>query len=360
MNRQTLETFLKQATTKPICKPYLPFLKMARDCFEQNPIISYWTLCYVVEAALKNHNKPSDDFRKFLLDIMSNLESEKKSRLDDSKFSNEKEAQTFIEEYGNKLIEKAEENDELLEKPETAYKLYLLASNIFQMFTVFVRDDAENAKRVKFCKWKAVECFKKKKELEENPELMKPKPIDDGDDTNESSDAGSNNPGTSSSIDSAPGQCPYPNQSFMPNICPYPSGNVACPTASESSSSILDSFDPLSPNANNGNDQVSQNTTTPPATPPTPFKNSNTIVTPTIDSNSNAGKNTSKTKAAEAAEQLDRLNQELASLNLSESDSKRAELLCESALYAIRANDLLTAVETLKQTLELLYKRAKK
>nr|XP_027201696.1 uncharacterized protein LOC113795688 [Dermatophagoides pteronyssinus] len=151
MDQQILETFLKQSTTKPIYKQYLPFMKLARDSFAQNPILTYWTLCYVVEAALKNQTKPTDDFRKFLLEIMSCLEKEKKSRIGD------------------------------------------------------------------------------------NSAASKPK-----------------------------------------------------------------------------DDRQIQ------------------------------------------------LEKELSSLTLSESDSKRAELLCESALYAIRANDLLTAVDTLKQTIELLYKRAKK
>ncbi|OTF73397.1 Vta1-like protein [Euroglyphus maynei] len=327
MDQQTLETFLKQSTTKPIYKQYLPFMKLARDCFQQNPIITYWTLCYVVEAALKNQTKPSDDFRKFLLEIMSSLEKEKKSRIGDNLFTNEKEAQKFIEEYGNKLVEKAEENEELMEKYDLAYKLYLSASNIFQMYTVFVRDDEENQKRIKFCKWRAVECFKKKKEQDENPA---PKPIDNDNDGGNSDDN---------------------NEQHQESSCPYPSG-TDCPYPSSSSSNATSL--PY-PSSNIGFSGSNDNNTQPAMDEPVDLIN--------LDEPSSSQLPTPAPRAASKPTTDDRqiqLAQELASLKLSESDSKRAELLCESALYAIRANDLLTAVETLKQTLELLYKRAKK
>lgn len=337
MDQQTLDTFLKQAATKPIYKPYLPLLKLARDCFKQNPIITYWTLCYVVEAALKNQTKPSDEFRKFLLDIMSCLEKEKKSRSNDTLFQNEKEAQSFIEEYGNKLIEKAEENDELLDKPDLAYKLYLSASNIFQMYSVFVRDDAENAKRVKFCKWKAVECFKKKKEAEEEP-LPKPSEFD-------SSDQQENEEGEADSGEGQPNPaaCPYPT-SGPGGICPYPSSsgsNIPYPPAPNDSGKV----DQLPDIPSFPSDESEQT----PSNPPVPAPRS-TVERPSPPEE----KKNEKSSTDVATEKL------LAALKLSDSDSKRAELLCESALYAIRANDLLTAVDTLKQTLDLLYKRARK
>ncbi|XP_027205166.1 vesicle trafficking 1 [Dermatophagoides pteronyssinus] len=342
MDQQILETFLKQSTTKPIYKQYLPFMKLARDSFAQNPILTYWTLCYVVEAALKNQTKPTDDFRKFLLEIMSCLEKEKKSRIGDNLFWNEKDAQKFIEEYGNKLVEKAEENEELMERYDLAYKLYLTASNIFQMYTVFVRDDEENIKRIKFCKWRAVECFKKKKEQDENPQ---PKFSDNVDD-----DAGNgSNAGGTSNDDhhesSSTSSCPYPSGSDRPyppasssSTLPYPSSNIG--------------FSGLN-DGNNNNAKSNVETAD--------LLNLNE---PTSSSSAQFPTPAPRAATAAASKPKDdrqiQLEKELSSLTLSESDSKRAELLCESALYAIRANDLLTAVDTLKQTIELLYKRAKK
>ncbi|KAH9528549.1 hypothetical protein DERF_002487, partial [Dermatophagoides farinae] len=338
MDQQTLDAFLKQSTTKPIYKQYLPFMKLARDCFVQNPIITYWTLCYVVEAALKNQTKPSDDFRKFLLEIMSCLEMEKKSRSStgDRLFLDEKEAQKFIEEYGNKLVEKAEENEELMEKYDLAYKLYLSASNIFQMYTVFVRDDEENLKRIKFCKWRAVECFKKKKEQDENPT---PKPEDN--------DIGGGGGGGGSD-----GSLGDNNEQHHESSCPYPSGGTS--TSSTSNTLPYPSNIGFSPGSNDYNNVHFNEPINP--IEPSPSSSSSSIQYPTPAPRAtptNAGSKPQDDRQKQLA-------QELASLQLSESDSKRAELLCESALYAIRANDLLTAVETLKQTLELLYKRARK
>lgn len=48
-----------------------------------------------------------------------------------------------------------------------------------------------------------------------------------------------------------------------------------------------------------------------------------------------------------------------ANLTLTDSENKKAELLCESALYAIRGGDILSAVTSLKQTLQMLQKAAR-
>lgn len=316
MDQQTLEDILKQGTTKPIYKPYLPFLKLARDCFAQNPIITYWTLCYVLETALKNHSKPSDDFRKFLSHLMVCLEKEKKARTGDSLFVGEAAAKTFIEEYGNKLVEKAEENEELLDRPDLAYKLYLTASTVFQMYDVFAHGNEENAKRVKFCKWRAVECFKKKKEQEENPQPPAP-PSEPEEENNEPEQS-------TSTMDDKPPAC----QPGDP-VCPYPNFG---------SNNNFPSFPSVSDDA---------------APKPEP-------VMPTNDKEEVESKTEIDPPAKPAEDYQDKLNKSLAALKLSKNDSHRAELLCESALYAIKSNDLLTAVETLKQTLDLLYKSARK
>ena len=46
-------------------------------------------------------------------------------------------------------------------------------------------------------------------------------------------------------------------------------------------------------------------------------------------------------------------------MSLTDSDIRKAELLCESALYAIKSNDLYDAVIGLQQSLQLIYKAAR-
>lgn len=53
-------------------------------------------------------------------------------------------------------------------------KLYVTASNVYQILSVFGVDTEENAKRIKYCKWKAVSTFKEAKN-----EPPPPPPCDD-------------------------------------------------------------------------------------------------------------------------------------------------------------------------------------
>lgn len=65
-------------------------------------------------------------------------------------------------------------------------------------------------------------------------------------------------------------------------------------------------------------------------------------------------------EAEKKPEEDDDANIDFANLSLSDSNLKKAELLCESALYAIQSKDILSAVTSLKQTMAVLLKGARK
>lgn len=69
MDPTVLESYIQQKQFKT----YVPFLKLARDSLSANPIISYWSLYYLLETAIKIKDQ-NDELRGFLTTLMSCLE----------------------------------------------------------------------------------------------------------------------------------------------------------------------------------------------------------------------------------------------------------------------------------------------
>lgn len=150
-------------------KSYLAFLKLARDCLEKSPIVSYWALYYIVEKSIedKQKNEIKDmEFRNALNTLVTLLETEKKVRGKGDDMFNETKAKKIIDNYGNQLLLKGDNEVEVGVCWKLAKKLYIAAYTTLQLLVLFGDNSELNSQRIKYCKFKAVSIEKEIRELD--------------------------------------------------------------------------------------------------------------------------------------------------------------------------------------------------
>lgn len=275
MDLETLDSLI----ANPHFKPYVAFLKQARDFSSKAPIIAYWSLYHVVSLSMAAPADQATVLRPYLAKLMTCLENEKKAHKDDPLFAKEENARAFIENYAQQLMTKAEGDAELEMATPVTLKLYVSASNLYQILSAFGPLSEEHAKLSKYCKWKAVTIAKEAKEGK--PANARP---------------------TQPSTPPPPAQPPSYEQHQSDN----------------EGDNNSDNFDPL-------------------VQPPPASSAVAPLEPPSIED----------------------LDFDPAALgNVTKSDLKKAELLCESSLYAIKENDVYTAVMNLRQTIQVLTRHA--
>lgn len=148
-------------------KPYLTFLKLARDCLATNPIVSYWSLFYVVEKCIEAQQKnevKDTNLTNTLNSLITTLETEKKVRGKEDDMFNETKSKKFLDDYGNQLLLKGDREVEIGVSWKLAKKLYIAAYTTFQLLVLFGDQSELNSQRIKYCKFKAVALDKEIKE----------------------------------------------------------------------------------------------------------------------------------------------------------------------------------------------------
>lgn len=150
-------------------KPYLAFLKLARDCLAKSPTVSYWALYYIVEKSIEDqqtHESKDMEFRNALDTLVTILEAEKKARGKDADMFNEAKAKTFIDNYGNQLLLKGDNEVGVGVCWKLAKKLYIAAYTTLQILALFGDNSELNSQRIKYCKFKAVTLDKEIREFD--------------------------------------------------------------------------------------------------------------------------------------------------------------------------------------------------
>jgi len=149
---QNVNTF---PAVPPSLKILQTFMRIASDLEKMDPTLGYWCRFYCVQNGLKIDSK-SKEAVSFLTSLMGWLEKEKKLRHDNETITNEMVGQAHVENYALQLFTKADNDDREGRASKNTSRLFLIASNLFEVLSVFGEIPEDIAKRVKYAKWKAI------------------------------------------------------------------------------------------------------------------------------------------------------------------------------------------------------------
>ncbi|XP_059048415.1 vacuolar protein sorting-associated protein VTA1 homolog [Achroia grisella] len=173
----------------PECPPSLKsiqhYLKTAAEHDTRDPVVAYWCRLHALQVGLKLTSKKTPEETKVLMALMDWLEEAKKINKDNEAVSNEVAAQAHLENYALKLFMYADKQDREQNYGKNVVKAFYTAGMIYDVLTTFGELTDEATQNRKYAKWKAAyihNCLK-------NGETPVPGPMqsEDGDQTNEGS-----------------------------------------------------------------------------------------------------------------------------------------------------------------------------
>lgn len=176
----------------PECPPSLKsiqhFLKTAAEHDTRDPIVAYWCRLHALQVGLKLTTKKTPEETKVLMAIMDWLEEAKKIFKDNEPISSEVVAQAHLENYALKLFLFADKQDQELNYGKNIVKAFYTAGVIYDVLTTFGDLTDEASQNRKYARWKAAyihNCLKNGETPVPGP--MQPENIneEDGESTND-------------------------------------------------------------------------------------------------------------------------------------------------------------------------------
>lgn len=143
----------------PECPPSLKsiqhFLKTAVEHDARDPIVAYWCRLHALQVGLKITTKKTPEETKVLMAIMDWLEEAKTIHKDNDAIGNEVAAQAHLENYALKLFLYADKQDREQNFGKNVVKAFYTAGMIYDVLCTFGDLTDEAAQNRKYAKWKA-------------------------------------------------------------------------------------------------------------------------------------------------------------------------------------------------------------
>ncbi|CAH0407632.1 unnamed protein product [Chilo suppressalis] len=143
----------------PDCPPSLKsiqhYLKTASEHDARDPVVAYWCRLHALQIGLKITTKKTPEETKVLMAIMDWLEEAKKIHKDNEAVSNEVAAQAHLENYALKLFLYADKQDREENFGKNVVKAFYTAGLIYDVLCTFGELTEEAAQNRKYAKWKA-------------------------------------------------------------------------------------------------------------------------------------------------------------------------------------------------------------
>lgn len=138
----------------PALKAIQPYMKIALEHDNRDPVIAYWCRLFSLQAGLKIDRKSKDSLA-FLTGIMDWLEKEKIRLSGNEAVFNEVVAQAHIENYALKLFLWADAEDRKGNFNKNVVKSFFTAGIIFDLLQTYGELTEEVSQQRKYSKWKA-------------------------------------------------------------------------------------------------------------------------------------------------------------------------------------------------------------
>ncbi|XP_045493723.1 vacuolar protein sorting-associated protein VTA1 homolog [Colias croceus] len=298
------------------------YLKTASEHDARDPVIAYWCRLHALQVGLKLTTKKTPEETKVLMAIMDWLEEAKKTNKDNDAVSNEVVAQAHLENYALKLFLFADKQDREQNYGKNVVKSFFLAGMIYDVLTTFGELTEEAAQNRKYAKWRAAHIHSALK----NGEMPEPPTPLAGE--GEQNDTGSLAEGGEGS---APAPAPTPAPTSFPQEFGF-SDNPSQPTIPTSFSNSL-------PDPNAALRAASQ-------LPPVPY-------TPDPNPGGFIPYDPSQQPQPTPPSTLYGDNSNLVA-QLSPEQIAKAQKYCKWASSALNYEDIKTAINNLRNALELL------
>ncbi|GMT28314.1 hypothetical protein PFISCL1PPCAC_19611 [Pristionchus fissidentatus] len=134
-----------------------PYIKLANEHKERDPVVYYWCLYYAVQTGMKIDRSPES--LKFLGNLLETLEVIKKHLMGNEAITNEVVAQAHLEEYGNKIFSFANSKEQRGEVDTKIAQMFHLVGCLLDVLQLFGELDGDLASTKKYAKWKATQIF---------------------------------------------------------------------------------------------------------------------------------------------------------------------------------------------------------
>ncbi|KAJ3279342.1 hypothetical protein HK104_001544 [Borealophlyctis nickersoniae] len=139
------------------------YLQRAAELQTKEPIVAYYCKFYAAKLAI-DKNAKSKDAQLFLLNLMDDLEKEKKVLGTSEAITNDVVGYAHIENFALKIFYNADNEDRNGNGSKKTAKTFLAASIFLELLKVFGEVDAEVQEKIRYAKWKAADIIKAIKE----------------------------------------------------------------------------------------------------------------------------------------------------------------------------------------------------
>ncbi|KAI8457422.1 Vta1 like-domain-containing protein [Phakopsora pachyrhizi] len=152
---------LSDLPTAPMeLKSINPYLQRAREMERVDPVISYWCSFHAAQTCM-SIGKTSTESREFLMKLLDLLEHVKGKISDNDAISNNLAATAYVENFGLKIFDSADDEDQRgLSNKSTAQRFLAAACFLEVLQSLTNQPDPEILQKIKYSKWKATKISK--------------------------------------------------------------------------------------------------------------------------------------------------------------------------------------------------------
>ncbi|XP_055728705.1 vacuolar protein sorting-associated protein VTA1 homolog [Salvelinus fontinalis] len=313
----------------PQLKAIQHYLRTAQEHEKRDPVVAYYCRLYAMQTGMKLDSK-TPECRKFLVQLMDQLETMKKELTDNDSISQEVVGNAHIENYALKMFLYADNEDRSGRFHKNMIKSFYTSSLLLDVLSVFGELSEENIQHRKYARWKATyihNCLKSGETPQAGPDGYEEETYDE-----EYGAEGGGGPSYQSSQPAQPQSPPHSQPGFGdPDQGPGSMGGPPYPQGPGSMGG------PPDPPTNYNNIHIPPGAHCPANTPagepikPVPVPRSIPAVDPSLLSATKEG-----------------------DVRLTPEDYTRAQKYCKYAGSSLQYEDVGTAVQNLQKALNLL------
>ncbi|KAJ3149109.1 hypothetical protein HDU86_007052 [Geranomyces michiganensis] len=140
-------------------KAITPYLQRAAELQAKEPVVAYYCKFFAAKLALERASR-SDSEKKYLLDIMQELEQDKKNLVGNEAITNDVVGYAHVENFALRIFFNADTEDRDGRASKKTAKTFLAASMFLELLRVFGEVDAEVKDKIRYSKFKAADIIK--------------------------------------------------------------------------------------------------------------------------------------------------------------------------------------------------------
>ncbi|KAJ2752576.1 hypothetical protein GGI19_003739 [Coemansia pectinata] len=139
-----------------------PYIQRAQETSAVDPVVSYFCKYYAARLAITSSNSTDGD--TYLVQLLDQLEAEKRSIVDNESMRDDTTAAAHVTNFALRVFAKADTEDREGRASKVTAKTFMIASQFFQVLASFGEIPSDVAEKIKYAKWRAMEILKAARE----------------------------------------------------------------------------------------------------------------------------------------------------------------------------------------------------